>query len=249
MTAATIADACDRAARFVHWNKPENQPFELDRLVIANEVGEWLCNATPWNWLLRPSVLRSIVAGQGWIDLPADFGRFVGIRMVRSAGYNIEMADQVAVDDARDMWSGASTYFKACILHAAPTTISVPVVRMEIGPVPTASVADVFRLSYAGTWLECTDENQPIPMPVWMHGLYIRCLALYLAGWERDGKGTVEARCLSVVGSALWQHAVDRDDTLQQDYGQSRNSAEDMIRGTTGDSFLSNQNPVPIVGP
>jgi len=245
MPTATIGNAADRAARFVSWNKPENWPMELDRLIAANEVGEWLCNAEVWNWLRRPSTLLSLVASQQYITLPADFGRFVSIDTVSGSVYRVKMETQEAVDRARRLPAANGTLFKGCILHTAPTALAVPVAQLEIGPIPGASAANVIRLSYIATWRTCTTENDLIPMPLWLHALYIRAFALYLAGWERDKGGTVEQRCASLRMSDIWQSAVDRDDTIQCDLGPMHGSAEEMIRGRNDEMFFSDQtNPV-----
>lgn len=236
----TIGQACDRAARFVHWNKPENWPFEFDRVIAANEVGEWLVNCEPWNWLLRPSALLGLTSGQGYIALPSDFGRIVSLTWVRGSGYVICLEGQQAVDEARAGLIGGTLY-KAAILHSAPTSSAAPVARLELGPVPTITKTDVFRLSYYAGWRTCSSENDVVPVPAWLVGLYVRALALYMAGWERDDDGTLEERLGQLRLSSLYQQAVDRDDTLQTDLGPVRGSAEDQITGGTGESFFSDQ--------
>lgn len=242
-----IGQACDAAARFVSWNKPENQPMEHDRLPTANEVGEWLVNAESWNWCRRPSVLLGFTAAQQYIVLPSDFGKFVSIDTVSGSVYRIKMEDQDAVDRARRLPNSNGVLFRGCILHTAPTANAAPVARLEIGPIPGATAANVVRLSYLATWRECTAESDIVPVPKWLVGLYVRALALYLAGWERDEGGTVEQRCASLRDSPLYTDALARDDSIQPDVGPMRGSAEDQITGGGDETFFSNQSS-PVIG-
>lgn len=245
---ATIADACDRAARMVHWAKPQNWPMELDRLPVANEVGEWLCSAEEWNWLKRPGVTLSLVASQAYIALPSDFGRLVSLSPVSGSAVRVRLEDQAAVDQARAYTTPGGTLFRGCLAYSAPTATAVPAPLLLLGPVPGVSLADCIRLSYIATWRTCDSESDVIPMPLWMQPLYIRAVALYLAGWERDKGGTVEQRLATLVADPLYMAAVHRDDAMQVDMGPIRNTAEDMIMGGDAEFIYSNQTS-PVIGP
>lgn len=245
----TIADVCDRAARWVHWAKPQNWPLELDRLVVANEVGEWLTSCEEWNWLKRPSVLLSLTAAQNYVGLPSDFGRIVSLRTVSGSGVRVLLEDQAAVDEALSMLSSGTSMYRGCLAYSVPTNTQAPQPRLLIGPLPATTVSNCIRLSYIAAWRTCTDETDVVPVPTWFEPLYIRAVAQYLAGWEREKDGDVEARLARLVDDPLYLAAVRRDDNLQADLGPIRNSAEDMIRGGYGENFQSHQtNPSIVTG-
>lgn len=248
MATARIGDALNRAGRIVGWLKPENWPPEADRLTVANEVGELIVNAHPWNWLARPAATVSVVAGQSYLALPADFGRFGSIEPVSGSGFRVRMEDMAAVIRARRASAPGGRLLRGALAFSAPTNTALPAARIEVGPIPAVSAADSLMLAYIATWRTVTSENDVIPMPVWLHGVYFRGLQLYVQGHERDKLGTVEQRLDSLFGSSQFQVAVDRDDTLQCDIGVMRNTLEDMIRGGGDtDEFFSDQS-TPIIG-
>lgn len=246
----TVTRLQQRAMRYMGWTKVQEWPAEIDPVMLANEAGEWLTSATPWNHLVRPPGYLDLVNGQGWCDLPADFARHVIVRGNLNSAYLIDVEqDMQAVIQRRSLAATGGARFVGCFVHTGPTVVGPKSnIRLEIGPVPDQDVSQAFLIGYGAGWTPCVDSNSHILVPSWVQGLYVRAFCEHLGGWEREKDGKLEDRLDRLEASSLFRNAVDRDDTIQTSYGQPVGTAEAMVSGVENmETIYSNRNNVQIV--
>jgi hypothetical protein len=246
----TVARCKDRVRRALGWKRPTDWPAELPITEVCNEVGEWLCGARDWNFLVRPPRYLVITDGVGYIELPDDFTQILGVYAANEASYGIRPGDPMEVARMRANQVGAETSFVWCLSHGAPAADGPKaVVRLELGPIPAATNAQAFILAYKGGWVEVDDAADHIVLPTWVTSLYVRACALYVRGQEKEARGEVEDLLDRLVGSSLWQAVEARDDAMQQDLG--------YLRGGVGQTPMADNSEwpfprfigaVPIVG-
>lgn len=218
----TVARAQQRIARSMGWRRPSDWPAEHSITELLNEVGEWFVSVHDWNFLVRPPTYLALVNGQSYCELPDDFTQHIDIVGVGTNPDTISIEDPRAVARAQAD-GGPPGHYVACFTYGEPTTAGPKATaRLELGPVPTSSVAQAFVLSYKGGWTTVNDASDHIVLPTWVTGLYVRACSVWLGGLEQEHRGSLEDRLDRLVGSILWQAAVERDDNAQQDLGQMR---------------------------
>lgn len=132
-----------------------------------NNAGVRLFNEHSWNWRLRGPVQVPVVAGQQWIDLPADFGHHISVYVdntnpsvgfrkviVTSLEHLTELREQSVGRDLGDMfvapglWGGSG--------EALP--------RWLVWPTPAVSGQPTLSLIYRAKWKALT-EGDPEAVP------------------------------------------------------------------------------------
>lgn len=238
-----------RATRFLGWTG--GWPEAIEPTVMCQESGDWLYNSHPWNALDRPPALLNVVAGQAWSDLPTDFGRYVKILGNTSAPSTIRISDMTEVVDARARGTVANgATFVGYFPHTGPASAGPrSAVRLELGPVPTSDITEAFILGYKACFTVPEKGDDHILVPRFMQSLFVRVFCEWIAGYERSLKMPLEKRLDQIVDSALWQGAVDFDDTLCTDVGPMRGSAESIVSGQyDGEVIPVDRSQVTIVG-
>lgn len=132
-----------------------------------NNAGVRLFNEHSWNWRLRGPVQVAVVAGQPWIDLPADFGHHtaiyvdntnpsVGFRkvVVTSIEHLTSLREQSVGRDLGDMFVAPGLWSAAG--EAAP--------RWLVWPTPAVSGQPTISLIYRARWRTLT-EGDPNGVP------------------------------------------------------------------------------------
>lgn len=245
----TVDRLRERIARSMGWRRPEDWPAEIEPVEIANEAGHWLYSFD-WNALSRPPATLSLVADQGWIDLPSDFGAMVGDKITTVTGYGhaLRLATMVQVRDARATTaSGSALSYVGCVTHTAPGLAGPrSLARLEIGPVPSASAADVFLLSYKAGWVEVSDGSDHILVPSWMQSVFVSAATAFVGGREQESGGSVEDRLDRLVASSLFAAVRSRDLAIQPELGVMRGGVAETL-GCEGEPFITSTY-VPIVG-
>lgn len=228
----TVLRAQQRIARSMGWKRPTDWPSDMPVTELLNEVGEWFVSAEDWNFLTRPPTWLATVNGQGYCDLPADFTRHLALFASTQNGIGITPADPTAVALAQATGTGPSSTYLACFTFGSPTVAGPKAkARLDLGPIPTSDVAQAFVLAYKGGWTTVAKSDDHIVLPGHVTALYVRACCAWMGGLEQEKRGSVEDRLDRLVTSSLWQAAVDRDDTMQQDLG--------MVQGGVGAQFLA----------
>lgn len=234
----TVERLQQRIRRALGWRRPQDWPQELDIVEVANEAGEWLVSVNEWKWLDRPVADLSIVADQGWVDLPADFGRIVGPVLLRgSTGYcEVTFGD---IDDVATQLSSqpeGPRQFVGTIVHPTPALNGPrPTPRLEIAPAPTETLANALKLPYRAGWYHVTEGSDHVLVPSWLTSLYIEVAVAHVAGREQEAKGTLFDRLDRILLSSMFESAKARDAAIQPYLGE--------MQGTVGEMFLGSDIP------
>lgn len=228
MAELTLQRLTDRMARFMGWDSTD-WPAEILPATIANEAGNWLFSAVEWNFLEGASADLNVVASQSFITLPADFGSTTerSITSRTYGSYGIRLETMVQVQQARQI-AGASSFgsYVGAIIWEDPAGDGVmPRARLELGPIPSASLTAAFTLGYRKQWVDVNDPEDTCRVPAFIAGLYTRAACLWLAGYEADAETTLEDRMDRLMLSSLWTNAISQDANTQQGIGTSTGSA------------------------
>lgn len=151
-------------------------PDSRHRLIDTfNDAGRALVTAYPWRWRVSPPVVLPIVAGQSWIELPADFGQ---VQSLYFEGSQITRVIQTTLADinSRRQWQefepGALWItFEGSDRQTVDDT-GQPHRRADIYPTQADGRTDL-RMSYLRGWVDMRedDENKVPEIP---------------ANWERS---------------------------------------------------------------
>lgn len=219
MQELTIATLQARAARSMGWQRAGDWPAELPIVDVANEVGEWLYSYS-WAHLARPPAYLDLVQGAGYCVLPDDFGRCVDLigSPAGIATISLQTLAQVAVA-RREGFGRTTSYVGAFVQQSFEPPGPAGLWRLEVAPVPIASVTAAFILTYYAGWAQAESTSTHVQVPTWLRPLYIHAVCQYLAGYEHDGEAGVAERLASVRVSPLWEAAMERDFSVQQDLG------------------------------
>lgn len=244
----TVKRLQERVARGLGWQRPTDWPGYYPITEVANEAGEWLVSAYDWNWLVRPVTYLAIVDGQEYCTLPEDFTRHLAIGSALNSPWAIRIEGPQQVAEARARNLGRESEFVGCFTWGSPTVAGPKATcRLDLGPVPTQSVAQAFVLAYKGGWTTVNDTTDHIVVPSYMTMIYVRAVTAFVGGLEHEAKGSLDDRLDRLVGSSLWQAAVDRDDTQQQDLGRMRGGVGESDPIDDEFPFRGNVGSIPIV--
>lgn len=244
----TVARLQERVARNLGWKRPQDWPKSMPITEVANEAGEWMVSMHDWNWLVRPPSYLNLTNGQGYCDLPADFTRYLDISSTTNSPYGIVIETMAEVARARARSLGREARYTGAFSWGSPTTDGPKAAaRLELGPVPDVTYAQAFVLTYKGGWIAVDAATDHIVLPSFVTGLYVQAVTAYVGGQEQEARGSVSDRLDRLVSSSLWQAALDRDDTLQQDLGVSRHGVGGLSDMDDDYPFRDHTGPVPIV--
>jgi hypothetical protein len=142
----------------------------VDRLV--NGALEYFCGIHPWSWRVTITTL-SIVSGAGRILLPADFGELVDLVGSTAAAMTaIVPRPWPQVMRARVAGIGGNNCFIYHVgLDVQTDVTAVPRRCLELGPLPSASVADALFLTYRRCVPVLAGATDVPAIPYGMHGL------------------------------------------------------------------------------
>lgn len=110
---------------------------------VVNDAGRQLVTSRDWPWRTADAVALFSVAGQPWIDLPADFG---GDPIVTSTpGFVVTRTNYAEIQRLRSL-SQVTGYASGWLVTFEANTVSpsqsgTPTPRMDVFPTPTVSGA------------------------------------------------------------------------------------------------------------
>lgn len=230
-----------KVARHAAIRRPQDWPEAWSIVDIANDAGEWLVGLRPWNWLAAAPASLDIVAGQSFLTLPDDFGRFIALRSQGTSAHVVKMGSMEEVVIARGNGSATAGTFIGAMLMTRPSLAGPkPVSRIELGPIPSSTSTAALLLAYTSCWPTISQSGDHVIVPSWLMAAYVRACACFFGGYEREGEGSLEERLDRLLASSVMQSAFEYDDSLEQDLGRIRHGAAEMLTLEAEDSPFPN---------
>lgn len=202
---------------------PANSAGGLTAGEIVNLAGRYLFQLHEWQFLVRQSTTLGVTSDQSYVELPADFDTLVAIN---SATFNKAFA-LVPYSDLLAYKRSQATYtqtFAALVWpdQASGNTAPPTGPRLELFPVPTATISGAILLVYNVKWRELTKPDQVPNMPAYMELLFLSVLRAVAAGFV---DGTLDDRIEKIKGGALFRTAADKDGSQSPFAGPITNTA------------------------
>jgi hypothetical protein len=145
---------------------------------LVNGALEYLCQQHAWSWRTVLTTL-AVTAGQGSIALPDDFGELVDVQgfQLRTTGLKKAHPRLVMAARVNNGVTPASTYsFLFYVGQSAQADPSiVPPRTLELGPVPAATQADAFYLTYRRLIPKLVGDTDVPPLPYGFFELFRLC--------------------------------------------------------------------------
>ena len=155
------------------------------------------------------------------IALPSDFRELIAINTTSGLLKGVELTSYQDLLSRRATNFTAVGWHYAAINHAMPNTGGDPVPRMEIWPVPATNDSNSLTMFYRAGWtaLDAAASVTKLRMPTYCDALFLEVLTAFARGYEEEDAGSISARLVEVVSGPLMAAAVDRDASIQPDYG------------------------------
>ena len=194
----------------------------LDGLSVLNEAGEFLTSMQPWKWLERQPVTLSLVGGQDYVDLPADFRELIAYNATESLVNSFHLTSHAELLNLRtneitvtswNFWGAINYYADASVDRNIPTP------RIEFWPTPLANDSTGLTIIYRAGWVTLENDEDVIGIPSWMHTIFIQLLRAFARGYEEEDTGSLSLRIAEIQAGPLFSVAVDRDGAVQPDLG------------------------------
>jgi hypothetical protein len=212
---------------------------------IVNQAGQYLYSR-PWRFRERTSKYMSLVGGQNYVALPDDVEEILSIISLQSLGYLIEMVTPDHMEQLRQL---GLTMTGPGVTHAVFTRTppadgaSLPPVRLDVYPTPTANITDAIAIRYRAMWVTIADnaaDSWQIPIPKYCDALFIAYCRAFAQAYEDEG---LSARLADVDGGPLLATASTKDGLLQRDLGRIRPSRSPVQVNWTRPDYGYVQNP------
>ena len=172
-----------------------------------------------WEGMVRSAIPLATVAGQSYVDLPADCLEVISIQFPSSYLQAVKIIGQAGLQVARTVnqhpASYSSTYFGAYSYRVGATG-SVPV--LDTYPDQASTAADTFRITYRarlvliGTGSD-TDTGY-INIPPYLEALARRVVRIFAKAIEEEDDGSLEARLEGLAQSSFMYQAKAADGYL-----------------------------------
>jgi hypothetical protein len=153
------------------------------------------------------------------IALPSDFRELIAINTTSGLLKGVELTSYQDLLSRRATNFTAVGWHYAAINHAIPSTGGDPVPRMEIWPVPETNDSNSLTMFYRAGWTALGTDVIKLRMPTYCDALFLEVLTAFARGYEEEDAGSISARLVEVVSGPLMAAAVDRDASIQPDYG------------------------------
>lgn len=157
-------------------------------LGAINAAGRHMWSMHGWVAALRASTTLSYVAGQAWLDLPADIS---GIATTEEGTLPFSIIDYPGHIQLANV--GAGIRLGAIVMEDG-------VYRIQLTAAPTASLASAITIAYTRQWVDVESDLDVVDIPVWMEALLIRLVRAYARGYEG---GDIDGEMLKVEASPI----------------------------------------------
>lgn len=132
---------------------PDEGELDISPGAIVNDALEHIAAMHPWRWLSTNEVALSLVGGQTYVELPADFGAMIAI--AHSEGWSNQLMattwDQLLYmrRSTIEGWSGGYWYTIAMgNVEQGEEDAGLSLPTLELYPTPSSDAADAIRLVY-----------------------------------------------------------------------------------------------------
>lgn len=149
---------------------PADADMDILSGTIVNDALQHLATLHPWRWLITGPQTLSVVAGQNYVELPADFGQLESLshdgwdqRMTPTTwGHMLALrGDPIAA------WTGGYWYtISTGNVEAGDEDAGLTLPTLELYPTPATSAADALAIVYRRLVrpLENADDRPQIPI-------------------------------------------------------------------------------------
>lgn len=194
---------------------------QLDVTEIVNEAGRLLCGMHPWRFLIRPPSTLDFTASTAYVALPADFGELVTLKYNANLLNLFEFGSALELADIRAATSFPPAVYRGHIVQ--PVQINVtsvpPVQRLELAPIPTATVSAALAIWYRARWTELSTGTDVPNLPIQANTLLTEIVRAVAKGWEEEDNGTTTERLGVIRGGAVFEILAGWDNSNQTDFG------------------------------
>lgn len=156
------------------------------------------------------------------IALPSDFREILAINTTSGLlkGVQLTTFEDLLGKRAANFTSAGFHY--GAIVQPTDTDLGedgAPVVRLEIWPQPSANETAVLTVMYRAGWKRLTADTDRLRLPIYCESLYLQVLRAFARGYEEEDEITLSQRVMEVLSGPLFGAAVDRDASIQSEYG------------------------------
>ena len=153
------------------------------------------------------------------VSLPSDFRELIAINTTSGLLKGVELTGYQDLISKRATNFTAVGFHYGAINHAIPTTGGDPVPRLEIWPTPTTNDDNSLTMIYRAGWTAVNSDVIKLRLPTYCDALFLEVLTAFARGYEEEDDGSISDRLISVVSGPLMAAAVDRDASIQPEYG------------------------------
>jgi len=212
---------------------------------IVNQAGQYLFSR-PWRFRERTGKVLAMTANQSYIDLPSDVEEILSIISLQTLGYLIEMVTPDHMEQLRRL---GITMTGPGITHAVFTRSapndgsSLPAVRLDVFPTPTANVTEAIAIRYRAKWVVIADsaaDSWEIQIPKYCDALFIAYCRAFAQAYEDEG---LTGRLQEIDAGPILSTASTKDGLLQRDLGRMRPSRSPTSVNWTRPDYGYVQNP------
>lgn len=188
---------------------------ELDHVVSLNQAVSILESARAWEWMQNNTATVTLVAGQGYVELPTDVRDVVSVQ--RSAGLSQWFAPATLPEI--QLARASSTLIQATLWHHTREVYSGSTrtfrARLELYPTPTtADAATPVSLVYHARIPRVSADDDQIIIPDWLDPIFEELVVAVAQAREEPELGGVEQRVAPLLDGRLFRIAAERDGSL-----------------------------------
>ena len=212
----------------------------LDADAIVNDAGEHVVSMHEWTFLKRPAVPVDLVAGQPFINLPADASHVDSIWPSSALLATVTMSSLDRINEVRSL-----DYIELLHYYVAPEwpsqndESSAPgIMRLAVAPTPSESNVGAFHIAYTAGWRHLTQKNARHCLPADMEPLLIQVIREMTLGilkqndetLPRAGRSAVD-RLEAISQSTMFMQLKVKYGQKLGNVGQARGGVIESTRG------------------
>jgi hypothetical protein len=180
------------------------------------------------------------------IALPDDFGRIVrvfGVNGFTRDTFSTSASELMRVDTLALTQNNFVTGY--ALEWNSANDKKQPVATLKIWPEPQSQEYDALAAVYLRNWPAITSDDDELPLPVYMHTLYLQYVRAFAAGYDLGSsipeRVAAQATAVAAIdGSAMFQTAARRDAANQSLLRRPQNRAIRPVSRVRGLGPLSN---------
>ncbi len=210
------------------------QKYDADKLELASDISTTAGDLTGVAATLHTSA----------IALPSDFREIIAINTTSGLLKGVQLTSFEDLLSKRAANFTSAGFHYGAIIQPTDTDLTAdgaPVARLEIWPQPSANETAPLTILYRATWKRITQDTHRLRLPVYCESLYLQVLRAFARGYEEEDEISMSQRLMEVMTGPLFGAAVDRDASIQPDYGPLMYGAAERYHYGNP---LSNFNPV-----